>query len=549
MTKRIFRAIVIAAVAVLFASTVLIMGVLYSYFTSRLEAELSAETSYIAQGVLMEGEDYLTGLDSGTSRITWIDADGTVLYDNEEDAASMENHADREEVREALMGGVGKSSRYSDTLSQETIYYAQRLSDGTVLRVSSQKYTVWVLLLQVLQPAAFVLIAALLFAMFLASRLSKKVIQPINNLDLQHPEENKCYDELAPLLSRIRSQNDVIQHQMEEMGRRQREFTEITENMSEGFLVVDRGTNILSYNSAALRLLEAKAPEGEVSVLTLNRSWAVRAAVESALDGTRSEQRMEKDGRIYQLIANPVREDDQVSGAVLVILDVTEKEQRETLRREFTANVSHELKTPLTSLLGTAEIIENGMVKAEDVPHFAGNIRKETQRLIELVGDIIKLSRLDEGDSSAKWEEVELLGMSRSVTQQLSDAATRAQVTFSVEGEPVTVPGVRQIVEEILYNLCDNAVAYNKPGGSVTVRVEREPEGARVSVQDTGVGIPPDQQGRIFERFYRVDKSHTGSGTGLGLSIVKHGASFLGASVELHSEVGKGSTFTIHFKS
>ncbi|MBU5627903.1 histidine kinase [Oscillibacter sp. MSJ-2] len=547
MTKRIFRSIVLSSVAVLLASTALIMGVLYEYFTARLETELATETGYIAQGVIAQGETYLRSLKPGNSRITWVDSDGSVLYDNREDASAMENHAGREEIRQAMESGTGTSSRYSDTLSQQAIYYAQRLSDNTVLRVSSQKYTVWVLLLQVLQPAMFILLAALILGLFLASRLSQKIIRPINALDLQHPEEGECYDELAPLLGRIRSQNEVIGRQMEELRRRQKEFTAITENMSEGFLIVDRNTNILSYNSAALRLLEAQAPDG-VSILTLNRSWAVRSAVESALDGQRCEQRMEKDGRVEQLIANPVREGEQVAGAVLVILDVTEKEQRETLRREFTANVSHELKTPLTSILGTAEIIENGMVKSEDVGHFAGNIRKETQRLIDMVGDIIKLSRLDEGDSGAKWEEVELLALSRSVARQLSDAARRAQVSFQVEGEDAAVPGVGQIVEEMLYNLCDNAVAYNHPGGSVTVEVRKEAGGARVTVSDTGAGIPKDQQSRIFERFYRVDKSRSSKGTGLGLSIVKHGALYLGASVEVESEVGRGSTFTLHFK-
>ena len=547
MTKRIFRSIVLSSVAVLLASTALIMGVLYEYFTARLEVELATETGYIAQGVLMEGERYLRGLKAGNSRITWVAADGSVLYDNREDASTMENHAGREEIRQALESGTGSSSRYSDTLSQQTIYYAQRLSDNTVLRVSSQKYTVWVLLLQMLQPAMFILLAALVLGLFLASRLSRKIIRPINALDLQHPGEGECYDELAPLLGRIRSQNEVIGRQMEELGRRQKEFIAITENMSEGFLIVDRATNILSYNSAALRLLEAQAPEG-ASILALNRSWAVRSAVESALAGRRCEQRMEQDGRVEQLIANPVREGRQVTGAVLVILDVTEKEQREALRREFTANVSHELKTPLTSILGTAEILENGMVKSEDVGHFAGNIRKEAQRLIDLVGDIIKLSRLDEGDSGAKWEEVELLALSRSVARQLSDAAQRARVSLRVEGEAAAVPGVRQIVEEMLYNLCDNAVAYNRPGGSVTVEVSKEADGARVTVSDTGTGIPKDQQSRIFERFYRVDKSRSSKGTGLGLSIVKHGALFLGASVEVESEVGRGSTFTLHFK-
>ena len=503
MTKRIFRSILGVSLAVLLASLVLIVGVLHGYFQDRVSGELESLAEYIAHGVEENGTDYLTEDLPGSYRITWVDADGTVLFDNRQDPEEMGNHAQREEIREALILGKGHAVRYSDTLSQQTLYAAQRLADGTVLRVSSAQYSVWVLVLQALQPVALMMLLAFILAMALASRVARQLVEPINA---------------------------------------------ITENMSEGFLVIDQETRVLTYNSAVLRLLYAQVPteEGE-SVYALNREAGFRRCVEEALAGRRCEQLLEKDDDCRQIIASPVEQDGQIAGAVLVILDVTEKEQRERLRREFTANVSHELKTPLTSILGTAEILQNGLVKPEDVPHFAGNIHRETERLIGLVNDIIKLSRLDEGGGLGQWETVDLYEEARAVLEQLAPAAQRKQVTTRLQGGEALVRGVPQIVEEIVYNLCDNAIAYNRANGSVTVTVENTAFGPRITVADTGIGIPREAQGRVFERFYRVDKSHSSGGTGLGLSIVKHGAAYLGAQVELHSEPGHGSTFTLTF--
>ena len=549
MTKRIFRSILTVSIAVLLACLVLIVGVLHGYFEDRVQEELQYRSTYIAQGIALKGIDYLNGLNS-ESRITWIAADGTVLYDNREDAAAMENHSDRDEVREALQTGEGHSSRYSHTLSEKTIYYAVRLSDGTVLRVSDTQYSVWILVLQVLQPVAIVMLLAIILALLLSSRVSKQIVKPINGIDLTNPGDDEAYEELTPFIARIRSQNRQINWQMSQLRRRQEEFAAITENMGEGFLVIDRRTNVLSYNSAALHLLDAaEPPKGtEVSVYTLNRESGFRRAVEDSLNERRSEQMMEKDGRCRQVIASPVfQEDNTLAGAVLVILDITEKEQRESLRREFTANVSHELKTPLTSILGTAEIMQNGLVRAEDIPHFAGNIHREASRLIELVNDIIKLSRLDEGGPAAEWESVDLYSMSASVIEQLKLAAEKKQVTVELRGGPAAVRGVPQIVEEIVYNLCDNAVKYNRNGGSVTITTEEQGEHSVLTVSDTGIGIPPEARSRIFERFYRVDKSHSAGGTGLGLSIVKHGAAYLGATIACRSEVDSGSVFTVTF--
>ena len=547
MTKRIFRAILTVALTVLLASLVLIVGVLHGYFQDRVLDELSSRTAYIALGVEHEGMDYLENGFPNDCRVTWVGADGAVLWDNREDSARMENHADRPEVHEALMLGKGHAARYSDTLSQKTLYYALRLSDGSVLRVSDTQYSVWMLVLQALQPVALVMVLAFCLALWLAGRLARQLVEPINAMDLNDPGEEIGYEELAPLVGKLRSQKRQISRQMEDLRRSREEFAAITENMSEGLLIIDRETRVLSYNAAALRLLDALTPVEENSVLALNREPGFRRCVEEALAGRRREELLEREDTCCRVLANPVEQDGAVTGAVLIVLDVTEKERREALRREFTANVSHELKTPLTAILGTAEILENGLVKPEDIPHFAGNIHREAQRLIGLVNDIIKLSRLDEGGTAAQWETVDLHAMAEEVLRQLAPAAEKQQVTMTLEGGAGPVRGVPQIIEEIIYNLCDNAIAYNKPGGSVRVTLSSTPEGERVTVADTGIGIPRELRERVFERFYRVDKSHSSGGTGLGLSIVKHGAAYLGAQVELDSEPGKGSTFTLTF--
>ena len=547
MTKRIFRATLSVALTVLLASLVLIVGVLHGYFQDRVLDELASRTANIALGVEHEGMEYLEDGFPNDCRVTWVAADGTVLWDNREDPARMENHADRAEIHEALILGKGHASRYSDTLSQKTLYYALRLSDGSVLRVSDTQYSVWMLVLQALQPVTLVMVLALCLALWLASRLARQLVEPINAVDLNDPGDEIGYEELAPLVGKLRSQKRQIGRQMEDLRRQREEFAAITGNMSEGLLVIDRETRLLSYNAAALRLLDAVAPAEGESVLALNREAGFRRCVEEALSGRRREELLEREDGCRQVFASPVELDGQMVGAVLIVLDVTEREQREALRREFTANVSHELKTPLTSILGTAEIMENGMVRPEDIPHFAGNIHREAQRLIGLVNDIIRLSRLDEGGPAAQWETVDLHAMAGEVLRQLAPAAEKKQVAMTLEGGPASARGVPQIVEELIYNLCDNAVAYNKPGGSVTVTVADTPEGGRVTVRDTGIGISPEAQNRVFERFYRVDKSHSSGGTGLGLSIVKHGAAYLGARVELESELGKGSTFTLLF--
>lgn len=549
MTVKLFRTSMAVAVSVMVLSIALFMGMLYQYFSDQMMTELESETWLVSRGVELDGMDYLNGLHT-TSRVTWVAADGTVLYDNEADASTMENHADREEIREALTSETGTAQRFSSTLSEQTLYVTQRLSDGTVIRLASAQKTVGLLLISMIQPILIILVLSLLLSAALAARLSKGLIKPILSLDLEHPEDCETYDELTPLLSRLKRQNDTIQQQMNLLKQRQTEFAALTDNMSEGFLLLDRQGHVLSHNSGALRLLGVEEPEGEVNVLVLNREEPFRQAVDEALSGKRSQQMLHLNGRYCKLLANPVLADGKPAGAVLVLLDVTEQEQRDELRREFTANVSHELKTPLTSISGIAEIMQSGMVKPEDIQSFAGDIYQEAQRLIALVEDIIRLSRLDEGAESLEREPVNLLSVAQDVARRLDSAAQKAGVTLKVMGLSVEVRGIPSVLDEMVYNLCDNAIKYNHPGGTVNVTVAPADDGsAEVTVEDTGIGIPVEDQSRVFERFYRVDKSHSKEigGTGLGLSIVKHGASLHGAQIHMDSQVGRGTSVQLLF--
>ena len=548
MAKKIFRSTMAVGLWVLLLSAALFLGMLYQYFTDRFTQELESETWLVARGVESMGLDYLDGLRTD-NRITWVAQDGTVLYDNEADAASMENHADREEIQEALFGIQGTARRESATLSQLTIYVAHRLDDGSVIRLAGSQSTVVHLLMAMAPPIVLILIVTLIFAAALSSRLTKRLVRPILELDLERPEDSEVYDELSPLLTRIRRQNDTIRAQMDQLRQQKQEFTALTENMSEGFLLLDAKGRVLSYNTGALKLLGAAAPAEEASVLTLDRSDVFQQLVEQVLDGRRSQVRMERAGRILQLLGDPVLRDGETAGAVLVLLDVTEREQAEQMRREFTANVSHELKTPLTSISGMAEIMKDGLVKQEDVRGFAADIYQESQRLIRLVEDILHLSRLDEGGGGLERQEIDLLDLARTVEDRLQSTAKQHQVELELTGDHAAIQGLPSVVEEMVYNLCDNAIKYNRPGGEASVRVEDGADAVTVTVSDTGIGIPPEDRERVFERFYRVDKSHSKAigGTGLGLSIVKHGAALHNAQVELDSAPGKGTTVRLRF--
>ena len=547
MTKKIFRSTVAVGLAVLLASLVIIMGALYTYFGHVQEQQLRDELSIAAAAMESgDGEAYLSKLHSDNYRITWLRADGTVLYDTKADAAAMENHAQREEVRQALTNGTGESSRYSATLLEKTLYYARRLPDGTVLRLSASRVTMGVLLLSMFPAILAVIAVALILSGILAGRVSRRITRPLNTLDLEHPLENDAYEELSPLLRRLEHQRRQIDDQLRSLRRRSEEFEQITASMTEGLVLVDNGGTILSMNPAACAVFHTDAACVGQPLLTVERGSAVSHALHDAMDTGHGETRMERDGREYQFDMTRIQADGEVVGAVLLTFDVTEQAYAERNRREFTANVSHELKTPLQGIIGSAELLENGMVRTDDVPRFVGHIRGEAQRLVTLINDILRLSELDEG-GSLPTEPVELLSLCTVTVKSLESAAQQRQITMTVTGEAVTVPGVRRLLTETVFNLCDNAIKYNKDGGSVAVAVGRDGPNAVVTVADTGIGIPPEHQGRVFERFYRVDKSHSkaSGGTGLGLSIVKHAVAYHHGTVTLDSREGEGTTFTL----
>lgn len=547
MTAKIFKSTFLTSVLVLIISLVLTMGILFSFFEGQIKKELQSEADYIEYAVTQHEEGFFKNFSSGEKRITLIGADGTVLEDTSANPAEMDNHADREEVKDALLKGSGTSVRYSKTLTEKTVYYARRMENGNVLRISTTQYTVMTVVLGLLQPLIYVLVLALILSFALSSRVSKSVIKPINEIDLDHPENSDAYEELTPLLHRILNQQKTIKKQLNEAKKHRDEFKLITENMSEGFLITDRDGRLLSCNSAALKLLDADENDG--TVLSLNRTGDFRKTVHAALSGERAENTMTHGENTYNLIANPVFEGDKTIGAVIVIIDVTESRRRELIRREFTANVSHELKTPLTSISGFAELLSAGGVPEDMVTDFAKTIYTEAQRLISLVSDIIKISELDEKSVCYEKENVNITELSRDVARRLKMSADKKNVKIGISGEDISVYGVRKILDEMIFNLCDNAVKYNKEGGTVEIRVKKEDGKTVLSVRDTGIGIAPSQQSRVFERFYRVDKSRSKAegGTGLGLSIVKHGAMYHGAEIKLTSTPGEGTEVTVIF--
>ena len=548
MTKKIFQSILLVAGCVLLASLLIIMGFLYDYFGGVEENQLRDELSLAAAAVEDGGTDYLSRLTADRCRLTWIAADGSVLYDTKTNAESLENHASRAEVSQALATGTGESTRYSSTLMEKTMYYAQRLDDGTVLRISISRATVGMIAVGMIQPLLIVLIVALILSGLLARRLSRRIVDPLNSLDLEHPLDNDAYEELSPLLKRIHRQHVEIQMQLRELREKTDEFTQITGSMREGLVLLDEHGSILSISAAAQALFGADAQCVGRDFLTIERSHEISAAIQAAADDGHSEVRAERAGRVYQFDISRITSDGKFLGTVILAFDITEQEFAERNRREFTANVSHELKTPLQGIIGSAELIENGMVKPEDLPRFVGHIHAEAARLVTLIDDIIRLSQLDEGDAMPT-EPVDLLAVSQEAAENLHDAAAARNVTVSVTGQPAVLPGVRRLIYEIVYNLCDNAIKYNRDGGRVDVTVAADAGGSSITVADTGIGIAPEHQARVFERFYRVDKSHSkaSGGTGLGLSIVKHAVQYHHGRIELESTPGTGTTIRVVF--
>ena len=550
MKKRIFRSIIAVAMTVLIAGFVLAVSFLYGYFGDSQVTQLREELAIAALNVNRYGEEYFDGFDSSVFRFTLVAGDGTVLYDTQASAENMENHLDREEIKEAAESGRGSSERYSSTLTERTFYEAVRLENGDILRISASQATVGALIIGMLPGIAAVILAAGAVALILSERMAKKIVSPINGLDLENPEKNDVYEELAPLLTKISRQHRQISRQMAELKRKKDEFDQITQSMSEGMVMLDKRGFVLSINAAAMKLFEVSgSPEGR-DFLTVDRSPEMSRAVREAMERKRSEFRGERNGREYQFIISRIDADGETAGVVILCIDVTETAFAERNRREFTANVSHELKTPLQSIIGSAELLEAGLVKPEDTRRFIGNIRNEAARLVSLINDIIRLSQLDENSGPAPSPEtVDLYGLANEVAAELADRAAERDVKVTVSGGPCMMSGVRGYLYEIVYNLCDNAIRYNKAGGSVEINTGFKNGSPVLTVSDTGIGIPPEHQSRVFERFYRVDKSHSKEtgGTGLGLSIVKHAVAYHGGTIKLDSEVNKGTAVTVTF--
>lgn len=549
MTKRIFWTIFAVAISIFLASALLFMTVLYTYFSEIGQNQLRMQTDLASKGVEDEGLDYLQDLNIKDYRVTWIGTDGKVLFDSVSDVDDMENHFEREEVKEALSEGYGASSRYSSTLTQRYLYGAKRLSDGTVIRLAVTQNSLLILTLGMLQPIVIIFVIAVILSALLASRLSKKIVRPLNELNLDKPLDNDGYDELSPLLRRIDTQQKELRRQSDKLKQKQNELEVMTSSMSEGIILLNRKGTILSFNKAAVNLFGTDRFCIGEDILSINRSLELVDLLNKAKTGKRSERIAALESGRYQMIASPVISNGAVSGIVLLLLNVTDKEKAEQLRREFTANVSHELKTPLHTISGSAELLVNGMVKPEDISAFSNRIYSEAQRMIQLVEDIIRLSHLDEGAEDMKWETVNLYAVAKETVKSLDGEAESAGIKFELYGESVLIKGIKQLIGEIIYNLCDNAIKYNRKDGSVFVEVKDICDYAIVSVSDTGIGIPDEHQDRIFERFYRVDKSHSKEigGTGLGLSIVKHAVKLHNAEIMLHSIVNKGTEITIKF--
>ena len=548
MTKKIFHSILLVACTVLLACYLVILTSLNDYFTSLRKSQLKTQLSFASTAVEDEGIDYLKNVENGEYRLTLIDTNGTVLYDTNADAAAMENHSNRRDFQEAFLSGYGESHRYSRTLTEQTYYFAKKLSDGSVLRISTSQVTVLSLLLGLLQPLLVIAFLAILLSVFLAKRAARNLVKPLNNLDLNDPLSNDVYEELSPLLRHMAQQNKQIALQMDELSRSQNEFNAITSNMSEGLIVLNKDGVVVSLNTAARKIFEAEEDSIGKDFLTIDRTPEISRAIKETLSGKKQELEYEKNGRNYDLCINKIVEKDEVIGVLLLAIDNTEKIQAEQNRREFTANVSHELKTPLQSIIGSADLIESGLVKPEDMPRFIGHIKTDAARLVSLVSDIIRLSQLDE-NTEMNRENVDALSVAKEALEMVGPIAESRNISLTIKGEPAPLTSVHKLLYDIIYNLCDNAVKYNKEGGFVKVDVKTAGDKVQVAVSDNGVGIAPADQSRVFERFYRVDKSHSreSGGTGLGLSIVKHAVAYLKGSISLESTLGKGTTITVSF--
>lgn len=549
MKKQIFRSIFIVSAAVLLSCVLIFFIALYGYFSDFQMRQLRSATQIAANAAEAGGIDCIKSPEYSDYRITYIASDGSVLYDSKAGSDVSENHLEREEVKQALSEGTGESSRYSDTLMQRRLYCAKRLSDGSVLRLSTEHLTWWTLIYGMLQPILAVILIAVILSVLFALKLSERIIKPLNSLNTENPSDTPVYEELSPLVNRITAQQEQLKKQKKELERKKEEFNTATENMAEGIVVLNKNGAVLSINGSACKTLGITKYSIGKDLLLFNNSEELQVLLKKAGNGEHAEKTVPIDGKDYQLNANPVITNGKVRGITLIIFDITEKEKAEATRREFTANVSHELKTPLQTISGCAELLAGGMVKSEDIPKFADKIHSEAIRMISMVEDIIKLSHLDEQNIGLQWQTVDLYEIAKNTSERLAHIAEKKNVSVKVVGEKTEITAIPQLAEEIVYNLCDNAVRYNKDGGKVLIEVGENENSATLCVSDTGIGIPENERERIFERFYMVDKSHSKEigGTGLGLSIVKHAAIIHGAEIDVKSELGKGTSITVTF--
>ena len=549
MTSRIFKSIFLSTISVLIASILLFTFALNNYFATLSMKELANEAELVSQGMTLDADNYLNHLDLNEDyRITWISDDGTVLFDSKVDASKLENHLERDEIKEAYLYGKGESVRTSTTIGKTTLNYAIKLNDGSFIRISNDRETIWLTLLRLITPLLWILIVATLVSYIISKRVSKRIVEPMNHLDLDNPLNNQGYDEIAPLLVRIDHQNKQIKSQMEELTQKKKEFDDITSDMKEGLILIDENGNILSMNHSAKTLLNANDNVLGQHFLSISRNENFAELIKTAEETGNVEKEIELNSK-YLHISVSLVETNHSRGYSILIYDVTSEHETEIMRREFTANVSHELKTPLQSIMGSSELLLNNMVKDKDIRSFNERIYKESKRLLSLIDDIIRLSELDEDTTISNSTPINLKEIAEEVKETLTDSAEKHHVTVAYDLQDAPINGNVRLVYEIMYNLVDNAIRYNKENGTVTVKTNTLGNNSILSVSDTGIGIPQEAQNRIYERFYRVDKSHSRStgGTGLGLSIVKHAVKRCNSEITLTSTLNEGSKFTVTF--
>ncbi len=548
MTKKIFRSIITVAMIVLLSSLSVAIAFVYEYFADSQVESLKKELTIVSKGVLEEGVAYFENFDSSVFRFTLVSSDGTVLYDSRANAAEMENHSNRAEIKKALAFGKGSDSRYSSTLTQKTVYEAILLENGNVLRVSVNQLTVGAMLIRIMPAVSAIILIAIVISLLLSDKMARLIVKPLNDLDLDDPANNQAYEELEPILAKLNTQHKQIKKQMSQIKRKSDELEQIMSSMKEGLVLLDKKAAVISMNPAAKNFFGIENALSGVQFHSVYQNDNIERAIEKALSGKHSEFRQEKDGSEYQFIINHIETDKRIAGVLILILDVSEIAFSERNRREFTANVSHELKTPLQSIIGSAELLENGLVRPEDTNKFIGNIKKEASRLVTLINDIIRLSQMDE-NLKPEYEYIDLYEIAREVIELLSNSASKKKVNIELKGSFCEMKGIRRYIYEIIYNLCDNGIRYNKEGGKVVIDISKKNHTPVLVVSDTGIGIPIEHQSRIFQRFYRVDKSHSKEtgGTGLGLSIVKHAVAVHNGTLKLESSADKGSVITITF--